>query len=132
MALDLDGYLGIHAKALMLREQRTSQLANNMANVNTPNYKAQDIDFNDVLGQAMTSSNQAREMVIDSPNHLPGQTGFNTQLKYRTPNHVSLDGNTVDKDMETTIFASNALSYQASLTFLDGKIKSMMTALRGE
>jgi flagellar basal-body rod protein FlgB len=98
--------------------------------VNTPNYKAQDIDFNDVLGKAMTSSSQ--QMTGDSPNHMNGQSGFDAQLKYRTPSHVSLDGNTVDKNMETTVFASNATAYQASLTFLDNKIKTMMTAWKGE
>lgn len=130
MALNLDSYLGIHPKALMLREQRTSQLAHNLANINTPNYKAQDIDFNDVLGEAMSFS--AQQMQVDSPNHLQGQSGFTGQLKYRTPSQASLDGNTVDKDLETTEFARNAVSYQASLTFLDNKIKTMMTAWRGE
>lgn len=130
MAFDLDNYFGVHAKALLLREQRTSQLANNLANVNTPGYKAKDIDFNAALSQAMSTSSQ--QMVIDKPNHIHGQSAFDSQLKFRTPNHVSLDGNTVDKELETTEFARNAISYQASLTFLDGKIKSMMTALKGE
>lgn len=130
MALDLDSYLGIHAKALVLRDQRTSLLANNLANVNTPHFQAKDIDFNEVLNSAMSSSSQ--QMEVDAPNHINGQTGFQSQLKYRTPSHVSLDGNTVDKDLETTVFASNAMSYQASLTFLDNKIRTMMSALKGE
>lgn len=130
MAFDLDSYLGIHAKALVLRDQRSSQLAHNLANVSTPNYKARDIDFNEVLAQSMSSS--AQQMIVDNPNHIDGQTNFAGQLKYRTPSHVSLDGNTVDKDLEITEFARNAISYQASLTFLDNKIKSMITALRGE
>lgn len=130
MAFDLDSYLGIHAKSLMLREKRTSQLAQNIANVNTPHYKAQDIDFNDALGQAMNAS--AQQMAVNSPNHLNGQSSFDAQLKYRTPSHVSLDGNTVDKNMETTQFASNATAYQASLTFLDNKIKTMMSAWKGD
>ncbi|WED43975.1 flagellar basal body rod protein FlgB [Legionella cardiaca] len=130
MALDLDKYLGIHAKALVLRDQRSSQIAMNLANVNTPNYKAQDLDFKDALSQVMTGSSQ--EMVVDKPNHIVGQSDFDKQLKYRTPSHVTLDGNTVDKNLEATEFARNALSYQASLTFLDGKIKSMITALKGE
>lgn len=132
MALDLDSYFGIHAKALMVRDQRTSLIANNMANINTPNYQARDIEFNEVLGQAMGSESQAQFLTLSSPNHIPGQSSMDANLKYRTPSHASLDGNTVDKDLETTAFASNALSYQASLSFLDGKIKSMMIALRGE
>lgn len=130
MALDLDSYLGIHAKSLVLREKRTAQLAQNLANVNTPNYKAKDIDFRDALGQAISSS--AQQMTVNSPNHMDGQSSFDAQLKYRAPNHVSLDGNTVDKNMETTLFASNATAYQASLTFLDNKIKTMMSAWKGD
>ncbi|WP_028389051.1 flagellar basal body rod protein FlgB [Legionella fairfieldensis] len=130
MALNLDNYLGIHAKALMLRDQRTSQLAHNLANLNTPNYKAQDVDFKDALSSAMgTSSHQLK---TDVPNHINGQESFTSQLKYRTPSQVTLDGNTVDKDLETTEFAHNALSYQASLAFLNNRIKTMMIALKGE
>lgn len=130
MTINFDGYLGIHAKALVLRDQRASQLANNLANADTPNYKARDINFNETLQQAMTSSSQ--RMIVDNPGHLVGKADLSTQLKYRIPHQVSLDGNTVDKDMETVEFARNSLSYQASLTFLDSKIKSMMTALKGE
>ncbi|MDI9819480.1 MULTISPECIES: flagellar basal body rod protein FlgB [unclassified Legionella] len=130
MAFNLDNYLGIHAKALVLRDQRASQLANNMANVNTPNYKAKDIDFNDALKQAMSASSQ--QMTTDAPHHIHGQSDFQSQLKYRTPSHMTLDGNTVDKNLESTEFLRNAIAYQASLTFLDDKIKSMITALRGE
>ncbi|KTC77963.1 flagellar basal body rod protein FlgB [Legionella brunensis] len=131
MVLDLDNYLGIHAKALMVRDQRASQLAMNLANVNTPNYKAKDIDFKNVLNQAMTASS-SQEMAVDKPNHIVGQSDFEGQFKYRTPSHITLDGNTVDKNLEATEFARNAMAYQASLTFLDGKIKSMLTALKGE
>ncbi|CDZ78133.1 Putative proximal rod protein [Legionella massiliensis] len=130
MAINLDNYFGIHAKALTIREQRTAQLAQNLANLNTPNYKAKDIEFNEVLGQAMSSS--AQQMTVDSPNHINGQSNFDAQLKYRVPNHVSLDGNTVDKNMETTLFSRNSTAYQASLTFLDNKIKTMMAAWKGD
>lgn len=127
--MDLDNYFGIHAKALHLREQRASQLATNLSNVDTPNYKAKDIDFKAALNQAMSPSEQ---MVTDAPNHINAQADITTQLKYRHPPGESLDGNTVDKDIETMAFAHNALAYQASLSFLNSKIRSMMTALRGE
>ncbi|KTD63863.1 flagellar basal body rod protein FlgB [Legionella spiritensis] len=130
MAINLDNYFGVHARALMLREQRASQLANNLTNANTPNYKARDINFNETLKQAMSSSSQ--QMTTDSPGHIAGTGDFSSQLQYRVPKHMSLDGNTVDKEIETTEFARNALSYQASLSFLDGKIRSMMAALKGE
>ncbi|KTD16275.1 flagellar basal body rod protein FlgB [Legionella jordanis] len=131
MALDLDNYLGIHAKALVLREQRASQLAMNMANVNTPNYKAKDIDFKQTLAQEM-SGNSSQTMIASDPNHITTANSFQSKLQYRNPSHMTLDGNTVDKNLEATEFARNAVSYQASLTFLDGKIKSMLTALKGE
>lgn len=130
MALSLDSYFGIHAKALLARDQRSSQLANNLANVNTPNYKAMDVDFNELLASKMAGSSQ--QMQLTSPKHLDATADFGANLKYRAPTHVSYDGNTVDKDIETTEFARNALNYQASLSFLDNKIKSMMTALKGE
>ena len=130
MALNLDSYFGIHAKALVARDQRASQLANNLANVNTPNYKAMDVDFNELLTATMAGNSQ--QMGVTSPNHINSNADFGANLKYRTSAHVSLDGNTVDKDIETAAFARNALNYQASLSFLSTKIKSMMTAIKGE
>ncbi len=130
MALNLDSYLGIHAKALIARDQRASQLANNLANANTPNYKAMDVDFNDLLAASMGANSQ--RVQVTAPNHINTNADFSANLKYRTPNQASLDGNTVDKDIETTEFARNALNYQATLSFLNGKIKSMVVALKGE
>lgn len=131
MITDLDSYLGVHAKALMIRDQRASQLANNLANADTPNYKARDINFNETLKQAMSSSS-AERLITDQPGHIVAKNGYSSQTMYRVPTQSSLDGNTVDKDIETTEFMRNSLSYQASLTFLDSKIKNMMLALRGE
>lgn len=130
MSLNLDAYFGIHAKALIARDQRASQLANNLANVNTPNYKAMDVDFSALLADKMAGGSQQATMT--SPNHISTNAQFSDNLKYRTAGQMSLDGNTVDKDVETAEFARNALNYQASLSFLDNKIKSMMVALRGE
>ncbi|BCA95140.1 flagellar basal body rod protein FlgB [Legionella antarctica] len=130
MALNLDSYLGIHAKALIARDQRASQLANNLANANTPNYKAMDVDFNELLAASMGGDTQSVQ--VTAPNHINTNVDFSANLKYRTTNNTSLDGNTVDKDIETTEFARNALNYQATLSFLDGKIKSMVLALKGE
>jgi flagellar basal-body rod protein FlgB len=130
MALNLDSYFGIHAKALVARDQRASLLANNLANVNTPNYKAMDVDFNEYLAASMQGS--AQQVDVTSANHINTNADFSANLKYRTTDHLSMDGNTVDKDMETAEFSRNALNYQASLSFLDNKIKSMMAALKGE
>lgn len=129
MGLDLDSYFGIHAKALSLRNQRASQLAMNITNADTPHYKAKDMDFQAALSQAQSSQNQ---LTISAPNHMSASPEFSLALQERKTNHHSLDGNTVDKDQETIEFSRNAMNYQASLTFLDSKIKSMMLALRGE
>lgn len=130
MAINLDSYFGIHARALIARDQRASVLANNLANANTPNFKARDVDFNDVLAATMASD--TRQLRVTSDNHINTNADFTAHMKYRISNHTSLDGNTVDKDMETAEFARNALNYQASLNFLNSKIKSMMAALKGE
>jgi flagellar basal-body rod protein FlgB len=130
MSLNLDSYFGISAKALSARDQRASQLANNLANADTPNYKAQDIDFNEYLAASMAGDNQ--QLKTTSPNQIGANADFSTILKYRVPTHLSLDGNTVDRDIETTEFAKNALGYQASLSFLTNKIRYMMMALKGE
>lgn len=130
MALNLDSYFGIHAKALIGRDQRSSQLANNIANANTPNYKAQDVDFSDFLAAQMASS--AQQMEVTSPSHITSTGDLKANLKYRVTAQTSLDGNTVDKDLETMEFARNSLNYQASLSFLNNKIKTMMLALKGE
>lgn len=130
MGLDVNNWFGIHEQALKLRDQRSSQIANNLANINTPNYKARDIDFKQVLNENMTGQNM--KMVTDAPGQVQGQSSFSAKLMYRTPYQTSLDGNTVDKNIEASEFTQNAVNYKASLTFLDGKIKSMMKAIRGD
>tara|TARA_B100000949_G_C14032960_1_gene346248 strand:- start:132 stop:524 length:393 start_codon:yes stop_codon:yes gene_type:complete len=130
MGLDLDSYFNLHAQALQLRDKRSSQIANNLANTNTPNYKAKDIDFGSTLQSYLQGS--AQHMNTTSAQHISGGADFATQLKYRIPSQSSLDGNTVDKNLETAAFTKNALDYQASLSFLDGKIKSVIKAFRGE
>jgi len=130
MANDVNNWFGIHERAIQIRDQRSTQIANNLANVNTPNYKARDVDFKQLLEANMAGWGEG--MLTDAPGHIQGQSAFGTDLKYRVPAQSSMDGNTVDKDIETSEFAKNALDYQASLSFLDGKIKSMMKAIRGE
>lgn len=127
----LQSPFGIHATALKLREQRTTILASNIANVDTPNYKARDIDFSSVL--ATTQSNNMR---TSHARHF-GATNYQAlqgegMIKYRMPNSAALDGNTVEINTENSLFTENALRYQATNTFLNSKIKGVMSALRGE
>jgi flagellar basal-body rod protein FlgB len=109
-----DSVFGLHAVALQLRAQRMSVLASNIANASTPQYKARDVDFSSAL------RNAERGGVPISP------------LQYRIPLQPSLDGNTVEMATEQTAFAENAIAYRTSLSFLNGRITSMVRALRGE
>ena len=127
MPISLDRALGIHPQALMLRAQRAQLLAGNIANADTPNYKARDIDFRAALQQLQASGNTSQQNSA-----APGQALDNLPLLYRVPNQSSVDGNSVDMQKEQVEFSRNAVRYQASLRFLDGRIKGLLTAIRGE
>ncbi len=127
----IDDHMSTHASALLLRAQRTRLLANNMANADTPNYKARDFDFSAAL-RLQLSDQQARLNTTHS-SHIPlSQLSSLARLQYRIPQEPSLDGNTVDSDVEQARFAENAVRYQASLHFLNKKITGLISALRGE
>jgi len=134
MALPLDNYLGIHPQALKLSARRSEVLAANLANADTPNYKAQDVDFKSMLS-ASGSSSAALPMSTTSAGHIalnqPGDA-LTAQLKYRVPNASSLDGNTVDAQMEQANFAQNSVRYQATLTFINAKFRNLITAITGQ
>ncbi len=133
MPISFDSALGIHDKALAVRSRRAEMLASNIANADTPGYKAKDIDFKAALSQAQSNAGQAGKLYTTRSNHISaGSVQDSTPALYRIPNQASLDGNTVDSQMEKSAFAENALRYQASLQFLDGKFKGMMAALKGE
>ena len=130
MPFDIDTAFGIHAQALQLRARRAEVLAGNLANADTPNYKSRDIDFRSALATAQDS---ALRMTTTSSAHMPAAaTSQEPELLYRVPFQASLDGNTVDTQIEYAEFARNAAQYQASLTFLNGRIKTLMTAIRGD
>lgn len=129
----IDNALAFDAKALALRGYRQQLLASNIANADTPNYKAMDIDFARALRQAQGMAGAAPTLVRTQPGHLnAGAAGVLAGVKpqYRTAVQPSLDGNTVDANVEQAQFAENALQYMASLQFLNGKIQSTLLALR--
>ena len=129
---DLDRLFGVHPQALIMRSRRSSVLAANIANVDTPSYKARDIDFKEVMGQQVLPPSIRIER--SNPTHiaLPSNITTTAALKYRIPQQASLDGNTVESQVEQGQFAENAIRYQASLTFMNGKTRSMLKALSGE
>lgn len=130
MAINLDEALGIHARALELRAYRAQLLATNIANADTPNYKAVDVDFKSALSQAQDAQ---LPLSATQPNQIQpeGSNASNVQVMYRVPLQPSLDGNTVDTQMEQAEFARNALQHQASLTFLGDRIKEIISAIKG-
>ena len=128
-----DKLFGIHAQALTLRAQRTGVLAANLANADTPNYKARDVDFR----TALASEAQQGQVTLERTNaaHAGGGAigGFDdVTLKYRIPSQPSLDGNTVDEQAEKSEFASNAVRYMASLSFMEKRVSGLIRALREE
>jgi flagellar basal-body rod protein FlgB len=139
VAFDLDSYLGVHQPALRLREQRTELLARNLANADTPGYKAQDLDFRAALTHAegeqspgAMRATQAGHIGVPEGGAVLAPGSTSDFLKFRTPLAPSLDGNTVDAQLEQAAFAENAVRYQATLQFLSSKFRGLMTAITGE
>lgn len=133
MTISFANALGIHESALHVRGQRASMLADNLANVDTPNYKAKDLDFKQVLSRATGASKETFAVQVTNDRHLNAQ-GFdaNPDTLYRVPHQPSIDGNTVEDQIEHAEYMKNALQFQASFTFLNSKFKGLTSALRGE
>jgi flagellar basal-body rod protein FlgB len=130
-----DRQLGFQQNALNLRSYRQEVLAGNIANADTPNYKARDINFRDALLGAQDGIQQKLAMTTTSSGHLqpgnPPQAG-DAYLKYRGESQSAVDGNTVDMDTERAAFAENSVKYEASLTFINGQIRSMQQAIQNQ
>jgi flagellar basal-body rod protein FlgB len=130
MATTIDSLFGVHEKALIFRSKRAEVLAANMANADTPGYKARDFDFKTVLNRLNTPAGHIEQT---HSQHIGfDKTPVSVALSFRTPTSASLDGNTVDTQVEQANYAQNAMDYQASLRFLNGKITGYLSALRGE
>ena len=131
MPISFERAFSVHDDALALYGQRSSILASNIANVDTPNYKARDIDFKALLQEARQV--QGVRLASTHRDHIaPSQGSSQPELLYRNPLHPSLDGNSVDGHVEQAHFAENALRYQVSFTFLNSKINGLVKALKGE
>jgi flagellar basal-body rod protein FlgB len=130
-----DPLFGVHSQALHIQRRRMELLASNIANADTPGYQAKDIDFKQALAQAM-GCGAGGALETSHARHLSSGTGAagaaDSSVKYRVSLQPSVDGNTVDVQTEQAQFMDAALHYQASLSFLDGKLKSLLTAITGE
>lgn len=131
----IDDALGVHQKALALRAYRQEVLAANIANADTPHYKARDIDFKASLQGAlggMGGRGGQVDLLRTSQRHLPaaGSAPAGARLLYRTESQSSVDGNTVDMDVERAAFAENAIHYEASITFINGMLRTLQSAMQ--
>jgi flagellar basal-body rod protein FlgB len=136
----LDQALGFHEAALRLRSERQQALASNIANADTPNFKARDFDFSQALQNAVgrtpgTPSAPNASLALTAPGHQSGngevtKAGAPSML-YRTGVQGGVDGNTVDMDVERNQFTDNALRYEASITMISSQIRNLLTAIQG-
>ncbi len=130
MAINFDNIFGIHAEALQLRGKRAELIASNIVNADTPGYKAKGMDFQKLLAQA--SKKQNIGMTITDARHIDQRMSLNSGTEYRIPNQPDTgDGNTVDMQVERNLYLQNSLEYQASLQFINGKIKGLRKAITG-
>jgi flagellar basal-body rod protein FlgB len=127
----IDSELGFHRRALSLLVYRQQVLASNIANADTPNYKARDIDFKASLQSAMAVR---PDLVRTASRHFAAADGApdGVRLLYRKETQSSVDGNTVDMDVERAAFAENALRYEAGLTFINQILRQVQSALQAQ
>lgn len=125
---------GFHKQVLAIRQLRQETLASNIANADTPGYKARDVEFSAALKNAMGGGNRLpnTKLTLTSDRHIPAQASGADMgsMLYRQPIQPSLDGNTVDMDVERVAFADNTMRYQTELTVVSGRIKSLVSLLQ--
>jgi flagellar basal-body rod protein FlgB len=138
MSGKIDDYLRFNEAALSLRSQRQQLLASNIANADTPNFKARDIDFASALQGVMARTTPpAGVLKTSAPAHLGGTAQAagtlpdGTPLQYRGVVQGAVDGNTVDMDVERNQFADNAIRYEAGITMINMQIRGLMAAIQG-
>ena len=135
MSNPISSYLGLQADALPLREQRMKLIASNLANADTPGYQARDLDFNAALANAARVREAGPAPAREArSNHipLPGDDALTPFTVARVASQASLDGNTVDPDGERAAYGRAALEYRASLSFLESRVRNLLTAITGQ
>jgi flagellar basal-body rod protein FlgB len=123
----MSDFLGIHGTALALREKRLQLIAANIANADTPQYQARDMDFTTALRSALQPGSNARGLGGDAIQQAAAGAQY-----LRPASQPSLDGNTVDGDRENATYAQAVVEYRASLSFIESKVRSMLTAITGQ
>lgn len=131
----IDQEMSFNQTALNLRAYRQELLASNIANADTPHYKARDIDFKGALDTALgRSRGSTLELQRTAAGHLPaaGTNRFGISVQYRGEVQSSVDGNTVSMDVERAAFAENAIQMEAMLSFVNGRFKTLASAIQGQ
>ena len=125
--------LDFHAQALALRSERQRLIASNIANADTPGYVARDINFAQAVQQA-TASQTTRTLTTSRSGHIVGPAAgvAKPELLYATQSQTNLDRNTVDMDRERANFADNSVRYEATLRFINGNVRTLMSAITGQ
>ena len=129
MTINFDKALGIHEQALHVRRQRTEVLAANIANADTPGYKAKEVDFRAALANANL---QQVSVAKTHSGHISLNDQSSAYEQYRVSEQPSLDGNTVDMQLEKAAVGENSVRYQATITFLSRRFSGMISAFKGE
>lgn len=133
MSINFNNALGVHEQALRLRSSRAALLADNLANADTPGYKAKDIDFKGILdGQVQMSASGSKMKSTHSQHFSISGSHSEYDHLYRTPQQPSIDGNTVEEQVENAEYMKNTLAFEASFHFLNGKFKKLTSAIKGE
>ncbi len=128
MAIDFERTLGVHAQALRLRAQRAELIASNLANADTPNYLARDLDFKSTLAGYAGEG----RLAWTAAGHVQPGAARAGEVLFREPTQRSIDGNTVEAEREKVLFAENSVQYSTTLKLLGSRIQGLMTAIRGE
>ena len=132
----LTSSLDFHGQALSLRSERERLIAGNIANADTPGYVARDMDFSAALRQATGNMQGAPALQATQPGHIGGSgstaAAIDAHLVYATPSQTNLDRNTVDMDRERASFADNSVRYEATLRFINGNVRAMLDAIKGQ
>ncbi len=134
MSISFDNFLGMHEHAMKLRTERASVISSNLANADTPNYKAKDIDFQQALRQKMGNTIGMMSAQTSHKGHMGGTDSVTggAERFFRIPHQPSIDGNTVEENIEHAEFMKNSLEFQASFTMLNSKFKGLRSAIKGE
>ena len=130
----LTGSLNVYEQAIELRHERQKMLTNNIANADTPGYKARDFDFASELQKAVDQGSSGNQLALSqtSGRHIQRQVGggVSVDVGYRVPAQPSLDGNTVEMDRERAAFSDNSVRYQAAVSMLDSRIQGLKSAMQ--